>query len=386
MCDRIVRLAAADFEESLAVKQVAFGMGPCGFTDLLPLLYRPIRADCEYAVKRNGRICAVVGVFPMTWRVGDEELRVAGIGGVSTLPEFRGQGLMSRLMRHCVEVMKQEGFHLSWLGGQRQRYGYFGYESCGLAYTYSVSAVNLQHAFPESSPLSVRALEGNNSADVEFAQGLYDRRLQSVPRNSEDFYLRSLSWRHRLHLVEDGGERVGYLIANPDSHGILELDAVDQDRCLDLVRTWFESKAKPGDSKFNSITVDVSPTNIELVRALDRVCDSVRIGASGNWQVFHWGAVLNALMKAKGRMGPMAAGEVSLAIEGSGTFRLYVDSGGAGCQASQSAANHHCHPMQAMRLLFGPLAPSALAPLAANAVGLESWCPLPLTWLRQDGV
>ncbi len=132
----VVQLAGADFDEAMEFLNGVFGEHrPHDFATLLPSIYQPSdeHMACNHALREDGRIRAVVGLFPIDWQVGDRLLKVGGIGGVSTHPGVRGKGYMGILMRHCVERMKAEGFHLSWLGGQRQRYGYFGYEKCGQA-------------------------------------------------------------------------------------------------------------------------------------------------------------------------------------------------------------------------------------------------------------
>ena len=53
----------------------------------------------------------------MDWQVGDVVLKIGGIGGVSTHLGHRGKGYMSLLMNHCVEYMKAQGCHMSYLGG-----------------------------------------------------------------------------------------------------------------------------------------------------------------------------------------------------------------------------------------------------------------------------
>ena len=72
-------------------------------------------------IRRDGCLAAVVGIFPIEWHVGSTTLRMAGIGGVCTDPQRRGQGLMSRLMRHVVDAVRADGYDLSYLGGQRQK-------------------------------------------------------------------------------------------------------------------------------------------------------------------------------------------------------------------------------------------------------------------------
>ena len=75
----------------------------------------------NFALRESGRIRAIVGLFPLAYRWGGATLRVAGIGGVSCHPHARGRGYMQQLMAHCIQAAPAEGFHLSWLGGQRQR-------------------------------------------------------------------------------------------------------------------------------------------------------------------------------------------------------------------------------------------------------------------------
>jgi hypothetical protein len=53
---------------------------------------------------------------------------VAGIGAVATDPDFRGQGLMKRLMGHLLVQMAKEDYALSLLWGERDLYGSYGYE------------------------------------------------------------------------------------------------------------------------------------------------------------------------------------------------------------------------------------------------------------------
>ncbi len=156
MSVELVRLGTADWDEGLAfINGVFFADGSKDFSTLLPSIYQPTDEFMAYnhAVREDGSIRAVVGLFPLDWQVGDARLTIGGIGGVSTHPSVRGKGYMKLLMNHCVEHMKSEGMQLSWLGGQRQRYGYFGYEKCGLQLRISLTAANVRHVFGEQPAL-----------------------------------------------------------------------------------------------------------------------------------------------------------------------------------------------------------------------------------------
>ena len=382
MNEEIVVLAEDDFDESLAVKNKAFGKQPPGFATLLPLLYRPEAGGLEFAIRRDGRICALIGIFEMTWHLSGQRLRVGGIGGVATLPEFRGQGLMRRLMHHCLTVMRDDGIDLSWLGGQRQRYSYFGYERCGGNYTFTISATNLRHGGAGSAALAVHPLDADL---VPFAQSLNESLVHHVPRSVEDFDRRCRSWHNRPYVVIAAGDPIGYLIATPDAGAIVELVPGPGVDAADLVRAWIESGPEGDHPGQRSVRVDVDPADAETVRSLETISEGSSVTASGNWQIFRWARVLDVLLRARGRLGAMAPGRLILDAGAPANLELPVDASGAGCAETTAAADYACNPLLATRLLFGPLTPAAVASLPPAAGALLSWSPLPLGWRRQDG-
>jgi len=101
------------------------------FDHLFPDMYRATEEDmgCNYVIRRAGRIVSCVGLFPIPVWVCNRRVLIAGIGGVSTVPEFRGQGLMHTLMGHVQSAIVEQGYAFSWLGGDRRRYMPWGYEA-----------------------------------------------------------------------------------------------------------------------------------------------------------------------------------------------------------------------------------------------------------------
>ena len=86
MSTAIARLTAADFEEAMDVLNFSFGFEhPHNFETLLPVLYHPgaEAMSWNWALREEGSIRAIVGIFPLTWKLGDATLRIAGVGGVT---------------------------------------------------------------------------------------------------------------------------------------------------------------------------------------------------------------------------------------------------------------------------------------------------------------
>ena len=378
----IIQLQAEDFEEAMDFLNLAFSVnGAHDFARLLPLLYRPTerQMNCNYAIRKNGRIRAVVGLYPLTWQVGAAQLRVAGIGGVATHANDRGTGLMSTLMPHCVAQMRAQGYHLSYLGGQRQRYLYFGYERCGLKTSYSVNRTNLKHCFAAAPDLHLVPIEADDGESIARAKALHDAQPVYCHRPVEEFYLHCLSWNSEPFAGLDGdGRMVGYLVAREGKGDVAEVHAEADGRALDMARVWVE---KEGRANFS-----VHPLNGGLAHDLGRCCEQAELSASGNWQIFDWVAVVDALLKAQHLKVPLVEGAVVLDIEGCGALQLQVDGDGASCVATDATADLVCTAPTAMRLLFGPLPPAGVLSLPRAAAPLESWCPLPLIWMSQDRV
>lgn len=383
VADPIIQLRADDFEEAMDFLNLVFSAhGPHDFAKLLPLLYRPTEAHmaCNFAIRQQGRIRAIVGLFPLRWQVGQTALRVAGIGGVSTHPNCRGTGLMQRLMQHCVHQMKEQGYALSWLGGQRQRYLYFGYEKCGVSLSFSLNKSNLKHSFSGAPLLCFAPLEAQDGERLARARALHDAQAAHARRAPEDFHFHCLSWQHRpLVALDEAGCMVGYLVASPRGDYLAELVARSDAVAVEMARAW-AAQSEGG------VSIEINPTASGLVRRLGQFCEGMNIRPSGNWQVFAWAEVLDALLKLKHSTAPLVSGAVVIGIEGYGRLRLEVDGGRAGCALTDERPDLECAAPMALRLLCGPLAPWQVMPLPQRAALLESWCPLPLVWARQDGV
>lgn len=384
MENTIIQLTADDFEEAMDFLNLIFGVyNPHDFESLIPAIYRPTDEHMAYnhAIKQNGRIRAIVGMYPITLHIGDVAVRIAGIGAVSTHRNDRDRGYMKALMNHCVEQMKAQGYHLSCLGGQRQRYRYYGYEVCGTKYIFTVNKNNIRHCYKDTPNIRFEPITSDDEAYLVKARTLHDAQPLHCERSHEDFYRYCVGWHNKPYAaLDEDGRMVGYVVANEPSDHVSELCAEDDDIATRMVRAWVvQYPVKP-------ISIDMHPLGDSLFYTLGQISEHVRVKESGNWQVFDWITVTDALMKTRCLSGLMADGAVVVDIDGYDAMRMYVDGAEAGCVATDARPDVTCDAPTAMRLLFGPLLPSLVMPLPAQAKAFESWCPLPLSIRWQDQV
>jgi len=94
-------------------------------------------------MKDDAKVVSLVEYVDQTVLVDNSEIKVAGITGVATWPTYRGRGFMTTLLKHCIPLMCEEGYAFSELGGDRQRYGRFGWENAGREWRFSITQRSL---------------------------------------------------------------------------------------------------------------------------------------------------------------------------------------------------------------------------------------------------
>jgi predicted N-acetyltransferase YhbS len=151
----------AEFGRLMRFMEVCFGHSRNCFPREMPHLYAPTRdaLRCAHVVEDAGRIVAHVGLYPLTARADGAVLRIGGIGGVSTLASERKKGHMTALLDRVIRLMREGGFALSALGGDRQRYGPFGWDHAGVAVRLTFTRRSLERGNLEALAPEERTLD-----------------------------------------------------------------------------------------------------------------------------------------------------------------------------------------------------------------------------------
>lgn len=166
MSEEVRTVRVEEFCDFMRFLERCYGHSRDFFLRAYPHLYRPDPEACAccHVVAREGRIVSHVGLFPIEVVVAGVRLPLGGIGGVATLPEERGKGHMSRLLRHAIELMRRSGCLVSGLGGDRQRYNAFGWEWAGLAVHLTFSRRSVDRAQVE--PVEIQEVRPDEALDA----------------------------------------------------------------------------------------------------------------------------------------------------------------------------------------------------------------------------
>jgi predicted acetyltransferase len=81
-----------------------------------------------YYVRDKGRMVSTLNLIPVTWSIGGIKLKVAEMGYVGTLPEYRRKGLIRKLVEEYHKDVEAQGYDLAVIEGIPYFYRQFGYE------------------------------------------------------------------------------------------------------------------------------------------------------------------------------------------------------------------------------------------------------------------
>jgi len=227
----IVRMKPGQQADVAAVANAAFGLGGEGSMDFLrdwPYLWNDDRADNYWLAVADGKIVACVGSYPLTVRMAGASFRSACVGQVGTLPEWRGRGAMSTILRAVTAEMDGGEYDFTWLGGDRMRYGRYGWAFGGVKYTFGTNAKYLP-APPDGS--TVRAMDPKGDGEMiwqytqsmpyaigfnrcEFNQLLSIRDVGGVVSDEAWVVFRGPMTRPRVLLADGPTDRVAALMAH----------------------------------------------------------------------------------------------------------------------------------------------------------------------------
>jgi len=339
-----------------------------------PHCFRKDRIQNSLIIKDGTKVVSHVGCIDQTVMLAQGEVRVAGISGVGTKPEYRRRGLMTKILLHTEDFLKQEGYAISDLGGNRQRYAHFGWEVGGRAWQFNMTARSLG---AEDRPTGFEVARYSGTAD-EVERTLLLNRRQRIgvkrDRNTHTILLSRLGKEVFLarrrgvveaYVVIDRQEKwahIGEFAGIADGvHSIL-LHLVDS--------LGVESAAVP------------SPWSHPVNERLRAVSSGWQVNCLRNIKIIDLMATLKAFSRQISRrcrdLGLRPARTLTLGIEGeSRAVKVGFSPRGTSVRPTRAGKDAIVLPRTEMvQFLFGPGSPGGVTDLPSKALFLDALLPL----------
>jgi hypothetical protein len=330
-----------------------------------------------------------------------------GIGMVSVHPYSRSSGFMKALMNMALEDMKQDGVIFSGLGGQRQRYEYFGYTPAGLLYRFECSKTNIRHFLGREfkSGLAIKKLESNDTEFLEAIRRMHESKAARLQRRQDRFFDIISSWRSSIWAITEGRRFMGYLIYNPGDAEIAEINLEDLSRSPEVIGLFLEKGNYGASGNAERVRVVVQPQETEKTAVFSRFAEDFSQSSAYSFNILDFPRFVLPFLKLKSSYRTLPDGKFALEIENGPVFSLGVSNGEpslrqASLQEAKGKADLCLPHLEAMRFLFsaetaaaagGTLASGAglavgTAAIVARSPFLQSLLPLPLSFESTDGV
>jgi predicted acetyltransferase len=201
--------------DSTRLSRICFG-GPEDIANQEEILsdHVPPRRGGTYVIVHEGKPVSQIGVFHDRLKMYDGTIRTGSIGGVCTYPDYRKQGLATRLMEHCTQQLVNEGACLMLISGDEGVYMRLGNVFQG---QYMYFSINSEQGSQRSSTPNDLVARRATPADVLFCSQLYQAEPVHFVRPKADFsralgnpldntYIHTEQW-----IIERSGQGVAYL-------------------------------------------------------------------------------------------------------------------------------------------------------------------------------
>ncbi|MDR0567957.1 MAG: GNAT family N-acetyltransferase [Spirochaetaceae bacterium] len=369
-----------DYDEIIDLANYVFSHdhGPHDFPVLLPKLYRPdYFADAvHYLAREDGRIKAVIGAYPLAWEFPEGIIAGRGVGMVSVHPYCRSRGYMKTLMHTALEDMKRDRMIFSCLGGQRQRYEYFGYAPAGMRYTFACTDANIRHTLGrKTAGLALKPVSPDDTALLDAMYALHTAETVRLRRSRERFYAILSSWNARIFAVLAGTRFQGYLTGTDSL--ISEIRLTDNSLFAEVIGLFLQEQHK------KETQISVGPHETEKIAALAGFAEDYCISPAYRFAVFDYVRFLAPFLALQSRLKPLPDGSFVLQIEKGPRLELSARSGNAAIRETDAPAEAVLNRLDALRFLGAAFPESAFPAVRQNAF-LSSLLPLPVFFGRQD--
>lgn len=386
-------LRADDYDELLSMLNATFANKYGREVDFLTAQPKMWVRDDEHmgrhlGIFEDGKLVSVAGIYPLPTVIAGERCMFMTTGNVATMPGYEGRGYFTKIFSELMGELEIRGADAARLGGARQRYARYGFETCGSSYRVEYNEKNRTAFFGESGKdIEFRRVLPDDFDSLKFITEIISKKPFYITRGGgtdTDEQYRALTTKHSLpYIATRGGQSVGYLCASEREAQvgarewgelITESGAVNEDVRIEIINAWQKKLGK-------NISFAIAAHEQKLLSSFGACAEIMTLGIPSHFKILNFERITNALMKLKASYTDMPRGEATLCIKDYGTLLLYNTGMECGCTLTDKSADFTVDKMTAARLLYGPLLPAAFPGAAHN---LAAFLPLPLSWNTLD--
>ncbi len=370
---QIKRLSIGDYDDLVSLLNRVFTAHngrEMDFESILPRIFKREEEKMSWhlGAKSDGKLCGVAASYPLGWKVGGEVLKISASGNVAVDESFRGKGIMGAVLTQIEAEDRAAGFDISYLHGERFRYGNYGFEKCGIEYIFDMTRPMLNNADLNKDLCFVNA-----ESNTDLLKKLYDF------YNTQEAYLLRAFDDFRDALIAKGktpvvvaatnGELVGYFCIN-STNEISEMYLKDPMALAEILKGYMQK------TEIKEIHISLPEFSPLLNQAL-QWCGRYKIIQPGNFKVLNFKRVVECFMREKCRYEYLPDGTLTIASDIFGVWEIKKEGEEISVNPFDGEAQIHLPGNSVYQFVFGPYAPRCKRQDEV-AMLARMWFPLPL--------
>lgn len=349
------------------------------FPTLLPKLYSSSvnTAPYHFLAVEEDSIKALVGSFPLDLHVLNHQLKGFGIGTVCVDPTCRSKGYMKQLMINALEEMREQNADFAVLGGQKQRYEYFGFTPSGAILNFTLTATNLRHHHITVSPdFNFIPFDRLNSTDLNVIYGMHHSKLLFSTRSLPQFVEICKSWKNKTFALYYKHKLIGYMLYK--NNHIEDFYISSSDLLIPVLASFMDTLS------YHECTITLPTYETSIIKCLLNICEGYTVKLSTCLNILNYQNFLTAFLNFKHYTAPLEKGSLILEIQDK--EKLLIEINETICITPTTlqpdlSLNH----LDAIHFLCDPLQFYIYEDHPKHKL-FKSWFPLPFTFCSIDNV
>lgn len=372
----LVRLKKEDFHDVVNLLNTVFTVQngrEMDFESTFPRIFVPEEETMGWHIgaRNDGKLCGVAASYPLTYRVGGNDLKISAGGNVAVDITMRGRGIMQSILHKLDEEDRTDGFDISYLHGDRFRYRNFGYERCGVEYYFTLTRQMLGKDAPKRQFEYVDL----RMAEEEFVKKVFDfyNTQTTFLLRDYDSFMPALKAKKRLPLavLSEKKEMIAYFVVGMEDCYISEIFVKDEMLFSDVIKGYMEQFDMP--KLFLGM-----PAYDPLVKQAQKKADRYHIMQPGNFKIFNFKRVVESFMREKSLHEFLPDGNITIDSEVFGAWSIEKKGVKISVEPYAGNAKYILPGYTAYPFLFGTLIPQVSSKSYEDEMLLKAWFPLPL--------
>ena len=321
------------------------------------------------AAKSEGKIIGCAGTYPITYKIGGNEVKVGSVESVAVDPEYRGLGIMQKMM-DAMEKENVSKYDICYLLGDRKRYSHFGFDRCGAICTFNIKMSMLGKDEPEKK-YSFELIESGYDKILKSVFDFYITQETYRIREYDIFYDSMTTQDHLLYAIVDEKEKVcGYFLTNSSSSEITEICLEDKADFEDVFKCYMSFK------NLSLVYLTIPLYHVLFEKAYE-FCDRYNLIQPGCYKINNFKKVVESYMKEKSKGSNMLDGTLNIDSEIFGKWSISKNGDNIIVEKFKGNAQIILSSKDTYQFFFGALANFNFTDKDVSTL-VKSWFPLPL--------